>query len=378
MNSTLENSTQGQWKTESAFFLISWQVFLIITGIPCNVLVARIAYQLVRQPRKRFEKVCRSSSSKMTQLFILNLSIIDILALILNAISRFAITAQQSVPCWTIVAASHWSTIASSLAVLCLNIDRYIAIVRPIHYPILVTKCRIYLSVVLCWTVASGWATFFIYRTYDGMSTADCALKPSKIGYYAAYTCTFFIVPNCISLILSIFVALTVLRRRRNRILTSSVKIPNQPCSIRIRSTNSGDLKSRKPRTTTKMLTFVFVATIWSCLTNLPYRLCALVGISLGSQLSELTYFVVLTDLLLALMYSNPAGNPFVTIFTQRRYRIMLREMWTRRKKTKENRDLRVYVYSVQNEAAAMTGRVSATWRASSKNAHPLWDRGNF
>lgn len=365
MNGTAdsENSTAATSKDASEHFILGWNAFLLLVGVPCNILVARIAWSQVRQRPNRVD-ASPNNTSKTTQLLILSLSVIDVLALIMNGSARFAMAISDGIPCWVMISASHWSTIASSLAVLCLNVDRFVAIIRPLHYAVIMTKGRIYCSIAMCWLVATGWSIFFICRTTDAISPEKaCSLNQTYIGYYASYTFIFFILPNCIALALSFFVALIVLRRRQSRVLaTQAAKTAAHPARMRLRFMISGETKPKKPPNTTKMLTFVFVATVWSCVTNLCYRIHALLGIWLGEAywLPGTSYRVV-THIFLALMYSNPAGNPFVTILTQRRYRLIIVEKWTQRKQVNEtkNDSVRISVYSVQNGMGSSMDRTS-------------------
>lgn len=222
----------------------------------------------------------------------------------------------------TILCGVYYSTtwccqILSVIGLLYLNIDKFISLSQPLHYPQMVTQKRARLITIITVTLVAVFSTITfaagekivtyndIYHIKTGhfkrlISQCFITLNPH---YYFAMISGLYVVPIALSLAISIYIF-----RLAHRIAS----LDHQPKS-----------------TTMRRVAFVFSSTVWTAITSLPYRLnYCIVSLCRYIACQDNPYCpTCTTDWLLSFghysMLLVPLGsmvNPLITLITQRTY----------------------------------------------------------
>lgn len=216
--------------------------------------------------------------------------------------------------CKAIVAIAHLASTASSLSLLCLNVDKFLYMTFSLKYELYVTKNRAIAANFIAWSLSFGWALmfvqYFIHDVKDG-----CSYGEVDTVSYTVFSVAFFILPTLLSLFISIHIALVV-SRYIGTPKRSDVMLHQQGSNSNSRNRTPFVKKSRSKCRPLKRVAFIFTTTAWTAITCLPYK-CAFMlrHVLFTDDLSPLRYVFY------GLMSANAAGNPIITLFTLRLYR---------------------------------------------------------
>lgn len=326
-----------------------WLLIVSLFGTPANFLVLCCAWKLFRKMPRNIA----NSNNVFHQYFVISMTVADLAFVSIYAcvmsIQYFSLNISLNVyECGFVYFICHASTVCSSLSLLCLNIDKFIAVIRPLHHNSIVTKSRVLILISICWLISIIWALFFVF-TMISTSPGNCGMVLASFETYCIFTVTFFILPTLLSVILSIIVGIVAYTQsslkfespvrnskfefpaRKNGSVSGvkfvwDTKTGSEYRKISKRSSSSiGSMRDEKLSryrsviNRFRTLIFVFATTMWSFLTCLPYRIMYLFYISASEE--QRIRHLTLAYVMFAMMASNPLGNPIVTFLTQRRYR---------------------------------------------------------
>lgn len=204
-------------------------------------------------------------------------------------------------------------SVASSLSLLLLNVDKLVCLQSPLRHAVAANRPIWLTALTVVWLISFIWsANFVLPHLADVNST--CQYKPPPV-LLAAGLVAFFLLPILLSSAFSCRVVGIVFSARRHRARSSG-------------------------RPTGRPILFVFATTLWAAVTTVPYRLFYLL-IATGqidpNAARRPTWF------LYALLAVHPALNPIITIVTQRRYVAALRRfaivMLRRHRRARLSRD---------------------------------------
>lgn len=134
---------------------------------------------------------------------------------------------------------SSWMLLFVSIATLfAITLDRYLFIVKPLRYPVLVTRQRVLPGILAIWVAGCGIFILYIlnYRSYPGYRSL-CYVS-YDIGWSTTILTSY--IPLILLLILN-FKLLTVARKQRKRIVAEAATV---------NATNDNETPSPKPSTT--------------------------------------------------------------------------------------------------------------------------------
>ncbi len=209
---------------------------------------------------------------------------------------------------------------SSVAALLWINCDKFVSLMWPLHYNHIVTPTTIAIQLgvtFICIFIGSLTNYLLNVTGYFGekfgfwnVSVSDCILQREPISYTITFS-IFYVIPNCVSLTISIYIFCLV--HSLHWIGPTGVEVP----------------LGKK----TKRILFCFSATMWQTVTFLLYRLSfCLHSFYLfhnecdSDELAETIcpwgdFLDDLTRILLFLVPLGSVGNPLITIATHRVYR---------------------------------------------------------
>ncbi|KRZ58924.1 Octopamine receptor beta-2R [Trichinella nativa] len=187
-----------------------------------NTIVLYIAFQHV------------DMKQRLNQRFVVSMTVADLVYGLVYMSTRLYI---NYIPRW--LCGPYYMTlwtcqIASVVFLLCLNIDKYISIRYPLRYPSVVTET-------------------FVNKQDVLLNECSILMKPV---YYTIMLLVFYVLPMLLSLMISAYIAWKATRRSK----------------LYQQFTVTGPHLKYKRRTLRRMF-FVFISTIWTCVTFLPYRI---------------------------------------------------------------------------------------------------------
>ena len=148
--------------------------------------------------------------------------IIEIIQTMLN------IENNQNLFCKLSRSSSHALLFASVATLLAITVDRYLYIVRPLRYPMIVTKRRVFISIFGIW-LTTCWVllVFVIYlRRSDERLRSFCSINHYLHHFMVAFVAY---LPLCLILILNVRI-LIIAEKQRKRILTETRVVPLTSC----------------------------------------------------------------------------------------------------------------------------------------------------
>lgn len=334
-----------------------WEFVLFLIGVPANALVIYMAKTIMGRPcGLENQHLCIFSMAVADFLF----TSVHCPLMFLNYSLLIDLCPHS---CKFLYFITHLATVASSLSLMCLNIDKFVSLRYPLRYHALITRKRIKLMISSLWFLSSAWATFFVFGPLTAFNE-KCEVYTVVPHAYAMFATVFFVLPVLFSLAISSYTlrVATVARRsepRRpsrgsvseNRLMEND---PHADCHSACHHMNTSfheDVPStedpsatvhpathrRRLVSTLKTVTFVFCTTIWTSLTFIPYRAAYLIYHFLDGDVLTKVCFA-----LFALMVSNASGNPLITLATQYQYRAPVKKFFARRRNAilseKENR----------------------------------------
>lgn len=303
------------------------ELFVAVFGTPMNAIVLLAACS-------RRKGMTLKSRRNITEILVISMSTADLIFSMFHAplgFVYFYMGAKLSAwPCFFFYTTTHISTIASSLSLLWLNVNKFLQLHRPLHYFLYMTKSRAVAFIAAGWTISIGWGLFFVFGPFMKYDECNVSLRYPEL--YIFFATEFFVLPTVVSLFVSVDIAAVVLNenRRRFRELLLRPVIPRNSRTLegqypepppshhqplvndRRRSKNSRDTGN------IRRITFVFGTTVWSAITVLPYRLAYIAHLLPGNQSTPTG--VAITFCLFAMMALNAAGNPFITLLTHQQY----------------------------------------------------------
>lgn len=323
-------------------------IFFIIGFIP-NLLIIFLSLKILSMHNKR----------ETQHLCILSMSIADLIFITVNCPIAFAAYSLRSrMPkniCILLLYTAHLSMVASSLSLLCLNIDKFLALKFPLRYLAHVTFARSKISVLLCWVIAFSWASAFVFTLFNFGENCDVFMHVDAIKVYLGFFVAFFAVPVAISVLISIYVfAISKATREFIRIPTAAEKrliwrLWKKPTteSIESNKTEAGEAVSEPEKETVRpaastsfqrfqrrrnysnfrRAVFVFTETIWSVFTAVPYRV-----VYLACFYSEEYWVKSILLSSFVLLMLHPVGNPIITFITQPQYQSRIKAVLTKGK----------------------------------------------
>lgn len=287
-----------------------WELIICAVGTPVNAVVLYIAIWL--------SKKGSSGNGGKQQWFVASMTAADLLFCSIHSPMFYALyTLGQrfdSGSCSLFYIISHISVVASSLSLLLINVDKFLALHKPLHYPSLMTTRRVWATLVCFWLVSIAWASFLVFGPFLSISN-NCGpiFKPEYRILYYIFAVIFFALPVCASVFIAVFVIGIARRSRTPNLLVRSAGTGNGLASkwlleLHMASSNveTNSQKQRQVhqerRKNVKAITFVVTTTLWSAVTLLPYRF-ALIGNWMGYG------GVVWPSIFLALTTMNALGK---------------------------------------------------------------------
>lgn len=313
MNGT--NFTHELFDT-AKYYLGIWFCVSTIIGCPINLFAAKCAWKFARQ----------RNPALLYQWFVLSMSTADFLFLLVVSPWFFLDFAFKiHLPkffCLSIYCINYCSTVASSLSLLALNFDKFLAIYFPLRHVSILNGRKVFLIILSSWIVSILWGLCFVLSPITVCS--ERGLKVESLVYYLAFAIIFFLIPTVTAAVLSFLIAIVLLRQWDQffvRLPSDSLERLSQT-SRRNRSPSNA-LEGNRRYSRAKAITFVFTTTIWSTLTCLPYRTFYLIieYTKLETNPSPSPLLWLSTLFFLGGFVANPVGNAFITIITQKRYR---------------------------------------------------------
>ena len=118
-----------------------------------------------------------------------------------------------------------WSLLfASMAALLAITVDRYLYIVKPLKYPLIVTKRRIFLAISGIWLTASCFLIVLLvsYR-YDFRLRSFCGNKNSDIYYHFIHS---FVTELPLTLIMIINIWILIVAEKQRKRILAEIALP--------------------------------------------------------------------------------------------------------------------------------------------------------
>lgn len=311
-----------------------WECVVALIGAPANFLVICMALSLLTRSARR-----RRGQKTYNQYYVLSMTMADFIFTAVHAplygIMYVWMIDYSFTTCRFLYISSHTSTVASSLSLLALNVDKYFAVARPLHHALIISKKVTTSLLAATWIISISWAVLLTCGPLTQMPRPCLVTLNHDIAYYT-FAVVFFVLPILFSFVIAIYVALvtgrSLVTREDNSPNSNRAEISPQHSSkeqvLYQRHCNRGRRTTAidKYKSQAKTLTFVFCTTIWSTVTSIPYRTSFVLHIFKISSV-ELSMFMF------GLMAANALGNPFITLFTQRQYRTRLSKCLSRIRK---------------------------------------------
>ncbi|KRX90589.1 Octopamine receptor beta-2R [Trichinella pseudospiralis] len=211
-----------------------------------NTIVLYIAFQHV------------DMKQRLNQRFVVSMTVADLVYGLVYMSTRLYI---NYIPRW--LCGPYYMTlwtcqIASVVFLLCLNIDKYISIRYPLRYPSVVTETFVNKQLIICWSLILIYCLLSFYCgpvVYEDVLLNECSILMKPV-YYTIMLLVFYVLPMLLSLMISGYIAWKATRRSK----------------LYQQFTVTGPHLKYKRRTLRRMF-FVFISTIWTSVTFLPYRI---------------------------------------------------------------------------------------------------------
>ncbi|CAD5215022.1 unnamed protein product [Bursaphelenchus okinawaensis] len=232
---------------------------------------------------------------KPRQILVMNMTLADLLTCTIYMLTRPYLNRFDEMLCYPYYIVIFTSQLASCVFLLCINLDKFIFIVYPLHYYEMVTRKRVLIVMI------GIWMTLFNLG----------ALAYSQLQ----------IVSPCNAVQINPYVYLTIIVIYV-LVITSSFVISSIIYYIARNSQRRDATYSNKAF---KRLFFVFSSTLWTFCTCLPYRVCFLISAILipcsRTTDSEESVFCTLTAVFFYMIVVGIVFNALITVVTQRVYR---------------------------------------------------------
>ena len=336
MNDTLP--TQGSAVTKDNIKLInlpqSWAIFIIIlmTIVLVLTIVGNVAVMVVL----RYSNVLKSI---VNSYFLISLSIADLLVAIL--VMPCALDAVNT-GAWR--CGNTWGTfngfgnflfcISSIMHLMMLSIDRYLAIARPLFYPLEMTKSRAIILCFVLWMYSAFWAFLPLF----GVSSYECFIAYigrckaedwSKYGLNFAFAISVVSGTYGLALIAMVYVYWKIARVIRNQlqrirdVTYCEGKVPainkedNRPSNTNNRAKMVKKLNQNKGVVTLIVVTLVYLI-CWS-----PFCILLFIEIGTGEKVKG-----PYSSVAMLVGFANSCCNPVIYSIKYRRFRLAIMNMF--------------------------------------------------
>lgn len=315
-----ENDTSGHWDVH---FVGLTELFVAIFGAPMNAVVLLAACS-------RRKGMTLKSRRNITECLVISMSTADLIFSIFHSPIGF-VYFYLGIPlnewtCYFFYTTTHVSTIASSLSLLWLNVNKFLQLHRPLHYFLYMTKSRALIFIAIGWLISLAWGAFFVFGPFIKYSNGCTAILRYP-ELYIFFATEFFVLPTVVSLFVSVDIALLVLNEKQRRFRENFLR-PSRPRQSRTPEIQNeeqpqlvpGRQRSKNGRDpgNVRRISFVFATTVWSAVTVLPYRIAYIINSLPGYKPTN--FGMSLSFCLFALLALNAAGNPFITLLTHKQY----------------------------------------------------------
>ncbi|CAD5220885.1 unnamed protein product [Bursaphelenchus xylophilus] len=232
---------------------------------------------------------------KPRQILVMNMTLADLFTCTIYMLTRPYLNRFDERLCYPYYIIIFTSQLASCVFLLCINLDKFIFIVYPLHYYEMVTRKRVLIVMVTIWVTLLNLGAL----AYSQLTVSS----PCNIVGINPYVYLTIIV---------IYVL----------VITSSFVISSIIYYIARNSQRRENTHSNKAF---KRLFFVFSSTLWTFCTCLPYRVCFLISAILipcyRTTDSEESFFCTLTAIFFYMIVVGIVFNALITVVTQRVYR---------------------------------------------------------
>ncbi|XP_029356498.1 G-protein coupled receptor 26 [Echeneis naucrates] len=270
--------------------------------------------------------------SHVPGLFILNLSISNILLAVINMPSTFLGVAKSAKPlgdplCQGVSFAETFLTTNAMLSMAALSMDRWVAVVFPLSYSSKMRHRDAFLIVAYSWLHALTFALTQLLMAWGGYSHtyASCTVhldggERSQLPVYAAFTVLFHLSSFALCLLVLCFAymkVLTVARSHCKRIDVITVQALLLLVDIHpsVKERCLAEQKKRKQRATKKI--GIFIGSFVLCFS--PYVITRLVELLPSVHIPR--YLGIVTK---CLSYAKASSDPFVYCLLRQQYRKVL------------------------------------------------------
>lgn len=335
MNDTL--LTQGSTETKDNSKLIdlpqSWTIFIIImmTIVLVLTIVGNVAVMVVL----RYSNVLNSIVNSH---FLISLSIADLLVAIL-----VMPCALDAVNTGTWRCGEKWGTfngfgnflfcISSIMHLMMLSIDRYLAIARPLFYPLEMTKSRAIILCFVLWMYSAFWAFLPLF----GVSSYECFIAYigrckaedwSKYGMNFAFAISVVSGTYGVALISMVYVYWKIARVIRNQLQ----RIKDVTCSEHKVPVNKGDdcpsntnnqAKMAKKLSRNKGVVTLMVVTLVYLICWSPFCILLFIEIGTGKKVKGPYSTVAMLA-----GFANSCCNPVIYSIKYRRFRLAVMNLF--------------------------------------------------
>ncbi|KAH7730942.1 Protein AEXR-3 [Aphelenchoides avenae] len=221
------------------------------------------------------------------------------------------VSAAMHILCWI-------ALIVSSISLVFLNIDKLYYFRFPLRYTTMFTQKRAVISVVICWLLSSLFVMFAWLTESFRCVDEDCitlAIFPNRLHVYVPFMVFVGVIPSLTSLIVAIYIMRIVAAHRRNMAEERRLLCPTGGVH---RSGSTSGFAARL-----RTFYFVFMTTVFTAVTLLPYRLFGLQrALNPGGVHDCAT--VLFLWILMYLVYLHSIINPLLTVTILPQYRIRI------------------------------------------------------
>lgn len=266
----------------------------------------------------------QKTSDKCMHVFLLSMTAADFLltalcypvelaprAGLIQKFPRF-VSAIMHMLCWI-------GLIVSSLSLVFLNLDKLFFFRFPLRYSTCFTRARAIYLVSACWLLSTmfvcfAWATESFHCVDEDCVTL--AIFPNRLHIYLPFMICVGVIPTVTSLVVAIYIMKVVGEHRRQ--IKAQEHLLQTP-----RESSPSTQRSHSAAMAAKMRTFyfIFMTTVFTALTLLPYRFAGLQR-SLNPQRTNECLTIFLYWLMMYLVYLNSMLNPLLTVTVLPQYRM--------------------------------------------------------